>query len=165
VCSSHPTSTALSRPDSAHRSRTRQAPTSSCFQPLSAAPSPFPLLVAILTYRHIMEQPTTARRSMIHSALALFAQRTRIPTSARSIGFCVIWVCISSSSRRSKRQEPSPCLTADASRRQSSHPTSTLHPKKKRKKVCFVCVLLVQSCRDKNCRCRVLLLLFPLSFG
>jgi len=28
---------------------------------------------------------------MIHSALALFAQRTRIPTSARSIGFCVIW--------------------------------------------------------------------------
>jgi len=35
---------------------------------------------------------------MIHSALALFAQRTRIPTSARSTGFCVIWVCISSSS-------------------------------------------------------------------
>ena len=35
---------------------------------------------------------------MIHSALALFAQRTRIPTSARSIGFCVVWVCISSSS-------------------------------------------------------------------
>jgi len=35
---------------------------------------------------------------MIHLALALFAQRTRIPTSARSIGFCVIWVCISSSS-------------------------------------------------------------------
>ena len=35
---------------------------------------------------------------MIHSALALFAQRTRIPTSARSIGFCAIWVCISSSS-------------------------------------------------------------------
>jgi hypothetical protein len=34
-----------------------------------------------------------------HSALALFAQRTRIPTSARSIGFCVICVCISSSSR------------------------------------------------------------------
>ena len=33
-----------------------------------------------------------------HSPLALFAQRTRIPTSARSIGFCVIWVCISSSS-------------------------------------------------------------------
>jgi DTW domain-containing protein YfiP len=28
----------------------------------------------------------------------LFAQRTRIPTSARSIGFCAIWVCISSSS-------------------------------------------------------------------
>ena len=35
---------------------------------------------------------------MNHSTLALFAQRTRIPTSARSIGFCVIWVCISSSS-------------------------------------------------------------------
>jgi len=34
-----------------------------------------------------------------HSALALFAQRTRIPTSARSIGFRVIWVCISSSSQ------------------------------------------------------------------
>ena len=33
-----------------------------------------------------------------HSALALFAQRTRDPTSARSIGFCAIWVCISSSS-------------------------------------------------------------------
>jgi len=33
-----------------------------------------------------------------HSALALFAQRTRIPTSARSIGFCAISVCISSSS-------------------------------------------------------------------
>ena len=33
-----------------------------------------------------------------HSALALFAQRTRIPTSARSIGFCAIWVRISSSS-------------------------------------------------------------------
>ena len=32
------------------------------------------------------------------SALALFAQRTRIPSSARSIGFCAIWVCISSSS-------------------------------------------------------------------
>ena len=35
-----------------------------------------------------------------HSALALFAQRSRIPTSARSIGFCAIWVCISSSSAR-----------------------------------------------------------------
>ena len=33
-----------------------------------------------------------------HSALALFAQRTHIPASARSIGFCAIWVCISSSS-------------------------------------------------------------------
>jgi hypothetical protein len=38
----------------------------------------------------------------MHSALALFAQRTRIPTSARSIGFCVIWVCISSSSSTSE---------------------------------------------------------------
>ena len=36
---------------------------------------------------------------MIHSALALFAQRTRVPTSSRSTGFCVIWVCISSSSQ------------------------------------------------------------------
>ena len=35
---------------------------------------------------------------LYHSALALFAQRTRIPTSARSIGFCAILVCISSSS-------------------------------------------------------------------
>jgi len=33
-----------------------------------------------------------------HSALVLFAQRTLISTSARSIGFCVIWLCISSSS-------------------------------------------------------------------
>jgi len=33
-----------------------------------------------------------------HSALALFVQRPRIPTSARSIGFCAIWVRISSSS-------------------------------------------------------------------
>ena len=52
-----------------------------------------------------------------HSALALFAQRTRIPTSARSIGFCAIWVCISSSSssqeerafvvlQRHKRDQP-----------------------------------------------------------
>jgi len=40
-----------------------------------------------------------------HSALALFAQRTRIPTSARSTGFCVIWVCINSSSS-SLRKEP-----------------------------------------------------------
>jgi len=30
--------------------------------------------------------------------LALFAQRTRIPTFPRSTGFFVIWVCISSSS-------------------------------------------------------------------
>ena len=42
---------------------------------------------------------------MIHSARALFAQRTRIPTSARSIGFCVIWVCISSSSSSIRHQE------------------------------------------------------------
>ena len=41
-----------------------------------------------------------------HSALALFAQRTRIPTSARSIGFCAIWVCISSSSSKSTAYTP-----------------------------------------------------------
>jgi len=41
-----------------------------------------------------------------HSALALFAQRTRIPTSARSIGFCAIWVCISSSSSSAFPQYP-----------------------------------------------------------
>ena len=35
---------------------------------------------------------------LYHSALSLFAQRTRIPTCSRSIGFCAIWVCISSSS-------------------------------------------------------------------
>ena len=40
-----------------------------------------------------------------HSALALFAQRTSIPTSARSTGFCVIWVCISSSSRSPNASE------------------------------------------------------------
>ena len=33
-----------------------------------------------------------------HSTFALLAQRTRFPSSSRSIGFCVIWVCISSSS-------------------------------------------------------------------
>ena len=33
-----------------------------------------------------------------HTTFALFVQRARIPTSARSIGFCVIWICISSSS-------------------------------------------------------------------
>ena len=39
-----------------------------------------------------------------HSALALFAQRTRIPTSTRGSGFCAtIWVCISS------RIHPAPC--------------------------------------------------------
>ena len=32
-----------------------------------------------------------------HPALALFAQRTRIPTSARSIGSSGIWDCLSSS--------------------------------------------------------------------
>jgi len=46
-----------------------------------------------------------------HSALALFAQHTRIPTSARSIGFCAIWVCISSSSSFTTLafQKPKPC--------------------------------------------------------
>ena len=36
-----------------------------------------------------------------HSAHALLAQRTRIPTSACSIGFCVFSVCINSSSSSS----------------------------------------------------------------
>ena len=40
-----------------------------------------------------------------HFALELFAQRTRIPTSARSIGFCAIWVCISSSSSSNNAEE------------------------------------------------------------
>ena len=35
-----------------------------------------------------------------HSALALLVQRTRVPTSARSTGFCAIWVFSSSSSSR-----------------------------------------------------------------
>jgi len=39
-----------------------------------------------------------------HSALALFAQRTRIPTSARSIGFCAIWVCISSTKKKTEKK-------------------------------------------------------------
>jgi len=44
-----------------------------------------------------------------HSTLALFAQRTRILTSARSIGFYVIWVCISpSSSSRSRSPHRAP---------------------------------------------------------
>jgi len=38
---------------------------------------------------------------MNHFEFVLFAQRTRIPTFTRSIGFCVIWVCISSSSSSS----------------------------------------------------------------
>jgi len=48
---------------------------------------------------------------MIHSALVLFAQRTRIATSARSIGFCVIWVCISSSSSSFTNDEVSRFLS------------------------------------------------------
>jgi len=50
-----------------------------------------------------------------HSALALFAQRMRIPTSARSNGFCAIWVCISSSSLPCRRME-----LLDRKRRNSS---------------------------------------------
>jgi len=42
--------------------------------------------------------PTPPGTLINHSALALFAQRTPIPSSSRSIGFCVIWVCISSTS-------------------------------------------------------------------
>ena len=34
----------------------------------------------------------------VFATLGMFAQRTRIPTSGRSIGFCAIWVCMSSSS-------------------------------------------------------------------
>ena len=49
-------------------------------------------------FRRIWPMPLSL---LNHSALALFAQRTRIPTSARSIGFCAIWVCISSSSGNS----------------------------------------------------------------
>jgi hypothetical protein len=30
-----------------------------------------------------------------HLALSFFAQDTRMAVSARSIGFCIIWVCIS----------------------------------------------------------------------
>ena len=45
-----------------------------------------------------------------HSELSLFARRMRIPTSARSIGFCAIWVCISSEfefdERYSKSENP-----------------------------------------------------------
>jgi len=54
---------------------------------------------------------------MMHSALVLFAQRTRIPTSARSIGFCVIWVCISSSSSSKPmlRAESYACPTSPSS--------------------------------------------------
>ena len=44
-----------------------------------------------------------------HSALALFAQRTRIPTFARSIGFCAIWVCISLSSSSGDFEEIMDC--------------------------------------------------------
>ena len=42
---------------------------------------------------------------IIHSALALFAKRTRIPTSARSIGFCVIWARISRSTISEQRNK------------------------------------------------------------
>ena len=57
-----------------------------------------------------------------HSALALFAQRTRIPTSARSIGFCAIWVCISSSSSSSAPL----ALCIYTSRRRFNFPTTKL---------------------------------------
>ena len=49
---------------------------------------------------------------MDHSALALFAQRTRIATSARSIGFCVVWVCISSSSSSASAKAAARVLAA-----------------------------------------------------
>jgi len=50
------------------------------------------------TFRGIWPMPLSL---LNHSALAFFAQRTRIPTSTRSIGFYVIWVCISSISSSS----------------------------------------------------------------
>jgi hypothetical protein len=57
------------------------------------------------TFRGIWPMPLPL---LNQSALTSVAQRMRIPTSARSIGFCVIWVCISSSSRQqasSQQQE------------------------------------------------------------
>ena len=60
-----------------------------------------------------------------HSALALFAQCTRIPTSARSIGFCAIWVCISSSSSSNGAagRKPIACVAckSEASRGKRKH--------------------------------------------
>jgi len=48
-----------------------------------------------------------------HCALALFAQRTRIPTFTRSIGFCAIWVCISSSSSSTLAGQETPFSSAE----------------------------------------------------
>ena len=68
---------------------------------------------------------------LIHPAHALFAQRTRIPTSARSIGFCVIWVCISSSSSSKhfgygayvyRRGRPKKRSSTESQNRSSAHP-------------------------------------------
>ena len=59
-----------------------------------------------------------------HSALALFAQRTRIPTSARSIGFCAIWVCISSSSSSISGLE-NPSLGGSTTKKNSAEQRAT----------------------------------------
>ena len=71
-----------------------------------------------------------------HSAHALFAQRTRIPTSARSIGICVIWVCISSSFLPCRRME-----LLDRKRRNSS----TLSFNTSRLPVCSVCATATKT--------------------
>ena len=71
-----------------------------------------------------------------HSAHALFAQRTRIPTSARSIGICVIWVCISSSFLPCRRME-----LLDRKRRNSS-PWSL---NTSRLLVCSVCAIAIRT--------------------
>ena len=68
----------------------------------------------------------TASPLIIHSALALFVKRTRIPTPARSIGFCVKWARISRSTNSATTQQavvavitsfvkklPCPCLVHD----------------------------------------------------
>jgi hypothetical protein len=69
-----------------------------------------------------------------HSELALFAQRTRMPTSARSIGFCAIWVYISSSSSLALvRRGFNEVLQAIGSRRVQSSLVNTLPKTKKGK--------------------------------
>ena len=71
-----------------------------------------------------------------YSILACFAQSTRIPTSARSIGFCVIWVCISSSSSvshwpisRNRKPEIAPALRglSQNCKIETDHDTTTIY--------------------------------------